>query len=68
MTEIAIDRLPQPQPELHRQRTIEAVGDAHLIGEFLRGIGRQHRDQGSPGVMCTSMKHTSATLMTIGIT
>jgi hypothetical protein len=23
---------------------------------------------GSPGVMCTSMKHTSATLMTIGIT
>ena len=46
MTEIAIDRLPQPEPELDRQRTIEAVGDAQLIGEFLRGIGRQNGLEG----------------------
>jgi hypothetical protein len=45
MAEIAVDRLPQPQPELHRQRPVEAIGDAHLVGEFLRRIGRQHRDQ-----------------------
>jgi len=45
MTEIAVDRFPQPESELDRQRTIEAVGDAHLIGELLRGIGRQDRDQ-----------------------
>ena len=45
IAEIAIDRPPQPEPELHRQRTVEAVGDAQLLRQFLRRIGRQHRDQ-----------------------
>jgi hypothetical protein len=45
MAEIAIDRLPEPEPELHRQRAIEAVGDPQLVGEFLRRIGRQDRHQ-----------------------
>ncbi len=45
VAEIAMDRAPQPQAELHRQRPIEAVGRAQLRGELLRGIGRQHRDQ-----------------------
>ena len=40
-----LQRAPQPQPELHRQRAVEAVGLAHLLGEVLRGIRRQHRDQ-----------------------
>ena len=40
-----MDRLPQPNSELHRQRTVEAVGDAHLRREFLRRVGRQNRDQ-----------------------
>ena len=47
--EIAMQRAPEPQAELHRQRPVEAVGGAHLRGEFLRGIGRQHRDQGIAG-------------------
>jgi hypothetical protein len=69
VAEIAVDRAPQPQPELHRQRAIETIGRAQLRGELLRGIGRQHRDpSGSPGVICTSRKHTSATLSTIGMT
>src|SRR5580692_6669148 len=45
MTEIAIDRLPQPEPELDRQRTVEAIGDAQLRGEFLRRIGGKDRHQ-----------------------
>ena len=49
MAEIAVDRPPQPEPELHRQRTVEAVGDAQLVGQFLRRIGRQYRDQGIAG-------------------
>ena len=40
---------PQPKPELHRQRTIEAVSDTQLLRQFLRRIGRQHRDQGIAG-------------------
>ena len=45
MAEVAIDRLPQPEPELHRQRPIEAIGRAQLLRQFLAGIGRQDRDQ-----------------------
>jgi len=41
-----MDRAPQPEPELHRQRTVKTVGDAQLLGQFLRRIRRQHRDQG----------------------
>ena len=33
------------EDEARRQRAVEAIGDAHLIGEFLRCIRRQHRDQ-----------------------
>ena len=40
-----MERAPQPEPELHRQRTVEAVGGAQLRGEFLRRIRRQHGDQ-----------------------
>ena len=40
-----LTRPPQPEAELHRQRTVETVGDPQLLGEFLRCIGRQHRDQ-----------------------
>ena len=45
MTEIAVQSLPQPEPELHGQRTIETVGGTQLVGEFLLRVGRQHRDQ-----------------------
>jgi hypothetical protein len=31
-----MERPPQPEPELDRQRTIEAVGRAQLRREFLR--------------------------------
>ena len=41
IAEIAMERLPQPEPELHRQRTVEAVGDAQLRRQFLRRIRRQ---------------------------
>ena len=43
--EIAVDGVPHPDAELHRQRPVEAVGLAHLLGERLRGVGRQHRDE-----------------------
>ena len=49
MAEIAVDRLPEPEAELNRQRTIEAIGDAQLHREFLRRIGRQDRNQGIAG-------------------
>ena len=38
-----------------------------VLSEVLRAVGNT-ATSGSPGVMCTSRKHTSATLMTIGIT
>jgi hypothetical protein len=40
-----MDRAPQPESKLNRQRPVETVGGTHLRGEFLRGIRRQHRDQ-----------------------
>jgi hypothetical protein len=45
MAEIAMDRLPQPDSELHRQRPVEAVGDAQLRRQFLRRVGGQNRHQ-----------------------
>ena len=61
-------RAPQPQAELHRQRPVEAVGGAKLLGDSCDASAGSTATEGSPGVMCTSRKHTSATLMTIGIT
>jgi hypothetical protein len=49
IAEIAMERPPQPEAELNRERTIKAVGRAQLRGEFLRRIRRQHRDQGITG-------------------
>jgi hypothetical protein len=40
-----MERPPQPEAELNRQRPVEAVGGAQLRGKFLRRIRRQHRDQ-----------------------
>ena len=45
IAEIAMERPPHPEAELHRQRTIKAVGGAQLRGEFLRGVRRQHGDE-----------------------
>ena len=45
IAEIAVERLPQPEPELHRQRPVEAVGDAQLRRQFLRRVGGQDRHQ-----------------------
>ena len=49
IAEIAVQRPPHPEPELNRQRPVEAVSRAHLRGELLRCIRRQHRDQGIAG-------------------
>ena len=49
MTEIAVDRFPQPETKLDRQRTIKTVGDAQLRRQFLRRIRRQDRYQGIAG-------------------
>ena len=44
-----MERPPQPEAELDRQRTIEAIGGAQLRREFLRRIRRQHGHQGIAG-------------------
>ncbi len=43
--EIAVHSFPEPQAKLNGQRAIEAVSHAQLVGELLRSIGRQDRDQ-----------------------
>ena len=45
IAEVAAGGIAEPREIAHRHRTIESVGDAQLIGEFLRCIRRQDRDK-----------------------
>ena len=66
--EIAVQRLPDPDAELHRQRPVEAVGARICSASSPEASGGSTETSGSPGAMCTSRKQTSATANTTGTT